>query len=270
MAVQVRIERTEGSAPRDAGTTMVVMADDFFGTIGGGHLEHVALAHARALLQQWAPSPTQDAPATLTDHQRWALGPSMGQCCGGVVYLAFTAVDAQALRQLGRDALQLRPQVAVFGGGHVGDALLAQLLLLDYRVLGYDSREAMFAVGRQDTPLLQLEQVDPIADALADLPPACAVLIMSFSHAEDLDLVDACLARQKQKGDLGFIGLIGSASKWARFQHRLQERGHAPELIAQVHCPIGHPAIVGKEPAVIALAIATQLALSTNPSRRPG
>ena len=259
MAVQVRIERTEGSAPRDAGTTMVVMADDFLGTIGGGHLEHVALAHARALLQQWAPSPTQDAPATLTDHQRWALGPSMGQCCGGVVYLAFTAVDAQALRQLGRDALQLRPQVAVFGGGHVGDALLAQLLLLDYRVLGYDSREAMFAVGRQDTPLLQLEQVDPIADALADLPPACAVLIMSFSHAEDLDVEAACLTRQRLHGDLKFVGLIGSKTKWATFQHRLEAKGFTAEELAFITCPIGVSGITGKEPEVIAVSVAAQL-----------
>lgn len=249
---------------------MVVMADDFFGTIGGGHLEHVALAHARGLLQQWAQAPRLDALFTLTDRQRWALGPSMGQCCGGVVYVEFAALSAPAIMHIGQQALQAHPYVAVFGGGHVGDALLAQLLLLDYRVLGYDSRDAMFTSVRQATPLLQLEQVHPIADAVADLPPGCAVLIMSFSHAEDLDLVDACLARQKQKGDLGFIGLIGSASKWARFQHRLQERSHSPELIEQVHCPIGHPAIVGKEPAVIALAIAAQLALSINPSRRPG
>lgn len=248
---------------------MVVMADDFFGTIGGGHLEHVALAHARGMLRRWLQNPGElGTNAVAPELQRWALGPSMGQCCGGVVYLEFTGLTASAILQIGQEALQTRPQVAVFGGGHVGDALLAQLLLLDYRVLGYDSRDAMFTSGRQANPLLHIEQVDPIADAVPDLPPRCDVLIMSFSHAEDLDLVDACLTRQKQKGDLGFLGLIGSASKWGRFQHRLHERGHTPDLMAQVHCPIGHPAIVGKEPAVIALAIAAQLALSTNPSRR--
>jgi xanthine dehydrogenase accessory factor len=265
VAVRVTVEHTEGSVPRDVGTTMVVMGDAFFGTIGGGHLEHVALAHARSLLQAWPTAlvSNEQGSALPTQHQRWVLGPSLGQCCGGVVHLAFDAMHFTALRRLGQLALQACPTVAVFGGGHVGDALLAQLLLLDYRVLGFDSRDDMF--GReQGHPLLQTEQVAPISDAVPDLPSGCDVVIMSFSHAEDLELVDACLKRQKEKADLGFIGLIGSASKWARFQHRLRERGHAEDLIAQVHCPIGHPAILGKAPAVIALAIAAQI--STNPS----
>ena len=265
VAVKVTVEHTEGSVPRDVGTTMVVLGETFFGTIGGGHLEHAAMAHARNLLKEWSNTTIAKVQtvAPQTQRQRWVLGPSLGQCCGGVVHLAFDVLSALDLRHLGQSALNACRTVAVFGGGHVGDALLAQLLLLDYRVQGYDSRDAMFGSG-QVSPLLQIEQVAPITDAVPDLPAGCDVVIMSFSHAEDLELVDACLKRQKEKGDLGFIGLIGSASKWARFRHRLQERGHAEELIQQVHCPIGHPAIQGKAPAVIALAIAAQI--STNPS----
>jgi xanthine dehydrogenase accessory factor len=82
---------------------------------------------------------------------------------------------------------------------------------------------------------------------------------MSFSHAEDLDVVARCLRRQRVRGDLPFVGLIGSKSKWAAFRHRLEARGFSAEEIAQVRCPIGVPGIRGKEPAVIAAAVVAQL-----------
>ena len=82
---------------------------------------------------------------------------------------------------------------------------------------------------------------------------------MSFSHAEDLDIVAECLRRQRVRADLRYIGLIGSATKWATFRHRLQERGFSAEEVERVTCPIGLSGIPGKEPAVIALAVAAQL-----------
>ena len=45
---------------------------------------------------------------------------------------------------------------------------------------------------------------------------------MSFSHAEDLDIVAACLKRLRDQGDLPYMGLIGSKTKWATFRHRLE------------------------------------------------
>ena len=92
---------------------------------------------------------------------------------------------------------------------------------------------------------------------------------MSFSHAEDLDVVAPCLRRQRAQGDLPFIGLIGSHTKWATFRHRLQERGFTAEELAQVTCPIGVPGIAGKQPEVIAVAVAAQL-LQTLESGRTG
>jgi xanthine dehydrogenase accessory factor len=85
------------------------------------------------------------------------------------------------------------------------------------------------------------------------------VLIMSFSHAEDLDIVAACLRRLRERGDLPYVGLIGSRTKWATFRHRLQERGFAEEELARITCPIGIPGITGKQPEVIAVAVAAQL-----------
>ena len=97
------------------------------------------------------------------------------------------------------------------------------------------------------------------AAAVPDLAPNSRVLIMSFSHAEDLDVVAACLLRQRLKKDLPYIGLIGSATKWASFKRRLAERGFTEEECQQVTCPIGVPGIEGKEPEVIAVAVAAQL-----------
>jgi xanthine dehydrogenase accessory factor len=82
---------------------------------------------------------------------------------------------------------------------------------------------------------------------------------MSFSHAEDLEIVAVCLARLREKNDLPFVGLIGSRSKWAAFTHRLEARGFAAEELARITCPIGVAGVVGKEPAVIAAAVAAQL-----------
>ena len=95
--------------------------------------------------------------------------------------------------------------------------------------------------------------------AVADLAPQSRVLIMSFSHAEDLDIVAACLLRQRAQADLPFIGLIGSKTKWATFRHRLEAKGFTPEELAHVTCPIGIDGIHDKRPEVITVAVAAQL-----------
>ena len=95
--------------------------------------------------------------------------------------------------------------------------------------------------------------------AVPTLEGGSRVLIMSFSHAEDLDIVAACLKRRREQGDLPFIGLIGSRGEWASFRHRLEARGFGAAELDAVTCPIGVPGVVGKEPEVIALAVAAQL-----------
>jgi xanthine dehydrogenase accessory factor len=103
------------------------------------------------------------------------------------------------------------------------------------------------------------EHSDPVQAAVADLAADSRVLIMSFSHAEDLDVVAACLKRQRERADLPYVGLIGSRTKWAVFRHRLEARGFTESELAHVTCPIGVPGIAGKEPEVIAVAVAAQL-----------
>jgi xanthine dehydrogenase accessory factor len=94
---------------------------------------------------------------------------------------------------------------------------------------------------------------------LERLPAGAHAVIMTHDHAEDYALCDAAL-RLPQR--LGGVGLIGSSAKWTRFQAQLAEAGHSPATIARITCPIGQPGITGKDPAVIAVAIAAEL-LST-------
>lgn len=250
-AVLVSVLSTQGSVPRAAGTRMLVFAQGEQGTVGGGHLEFQALAHARLLLQG----------KTTQTELRYVLGPSLGQCCGGALVLKFEGVtiqDAPRLQALmqAQAAERFRP-LALFGGGHVGKALVQVLAPLPFHVRWIDSRDEIFPA---DVPgQVVCEHSNPVQAAVPELAPQSRVLIMSFSHAEDLDVVAACLQRQRQHKDLAFIGLIGSATKWATFKRRLVERGFTEEECQQVTCPIGVPGITGKEPEVIAVAVAAQL-----------
>ena len=258
----VEVMDSRGSVPRERGAWMAVFADRVAGTIGGGHLEFDAIDRARSLLRGWATPGEQGSQGgqVATEHQhRYPLGPSLGQCCGGVVMLRFVLVPQGRMDML-RERLQPpRDCVALFGAGHVGHALVRLLCNLPYRVMWVDSRDSVFP--EEEHELVQCEYSDPVQSAVADLPAGSQVLIMSFSHAEDLDVVAACLHRQRERGDLPFIGLIGSRTKWATFRRRLSERGWGAAELDGITCPIGLPGIAGKAPAVIAASVAAQLLL---------
>ena len=241
---------------------MAVFADEavgaggILGTIGGGQLEYQAIDEARRLLCEKA-SRINTQPDVGGLVARYPLGPSLGQCCGGEVHLQFELVsqaDGPALSQ--RLTPTLAP-LALFGGGHVGKALVHVLGTLPLAVTWIDSREEVFPSAVPDN--VTCEHSDPVHAAVAQLAPQSQVVIMSFSHAEDLDVVAACLKRQRLQGDLPFVGLIGSQTKWATFRHRLTAQGFTDAELAQVRCPIGMPGITSKEPEVIAVSVSAQL-----------
>jgi xanthine dehydrogenase accessory factor len=260
-AVLVSIEATQGSVPREAGTWMAVFANELVGTIGGGHVEFEAIAEARVLLKSKVtvePSP-----------KRYVLGPSLGQCCGGVMTLCYEKYSCLGNKYAGYNQnkslnlifnsipVQKRQNVALFGGGHVGKAIVNILSTLPMQVMWIDSRDEIFPVELPENVVC--EHSDPVQAAVNDLAAGSHVLIMSFSHAEDLDIVAACLLRQRERADLHFIGLIGSKTKWATFRHRLEDRGFSEAELAYVTCPIGVDGVKGKEPEVIAVSVAAQL-----------
>ena len=254
-AVLVSIDSVQGSGPREVGAWMAVFPQTLVNTIGGGHLEFQAITEARALLAQPVTTNATHEVNSLTT--RYALGPALGQCCGGVVHLKFERISAADAPVLQQRLLGKGQPVALFGGGHVGHALVNVLSTLPYRVQWIDSRDEIFPA--QLPPNVVCEHSDPVQAAVADLPSGASVLIMSFSHAEDLDVVVACLKRQRVHGDLKFVGLIGSKTKWATFQHRLEAKGFTADELAFITCPIGVSGITGKEPEVIAVSVAAQL-----------
>ena len=246
-AVWITVDATQGSVPRDAGTWMAVFADAELGTIGGGHVEYQALTEARRRLAGAGGEPVL----------RYALGPSLGQCCGGVMQLRFELVDVAQVPALRQRISQTQLPLALFGGGHVGRALIDVLGNLPFSVSWIDSRDEIFPEHAPGN--VACEHSDPVHAAVAGLAPQTRVLIMSFSHAEDLDVLASCLVRQREAHDLPYIGLIGSKTKWATFRHRLRERGFTDAELAWVTSPIGITGVIGKEPEVIAIAVAAQL-----------
>jgi xanthine dehydrogenase accessory factor len=251
-AVLVSVIATQGSAPRERGARMVYSAHEQFDTIGGGHLEWRAALIARDMLQAVpAPAPSRT--------ERIALGPSLGQCCGGVVMLCFERVGAESERQLAtwEAAEHARqntlPQVVLFGAGHVGAAIVHLLRTLPCRVLWVDAREDMFPI---DLPPQIVTEATDVPNAAVDMADAGAYyLVMTHSHALDQQLSERILKRD----DIAWFGLIGSLTKRRQFEHRLQARGYTPAQLNRITCPIGIAGIGGKEPASIALAVAAQL-----------
>ena len=242
--VLVTVASTRGSVPREAGTKMIVTVDAVHGTIGGGHLEYQAIGIARAQLGGDA----QSARAM----RRFPLGASLGQCCGGIVELLFEPIFGSA--ELFAERVRGSGFTAVlFGAGHVGRALVRVLAELPCRIVWVDEREAEFP--RDVPPNARVLCTDAPEEAIDEAPPGAYFLVMTHSHALDERLAERIL----QRGDYAYFGLIGSQPKRRAFEKRLARRGMPAERLATMTCPIGIAGVKGKEPGVIAIAVAAQL-----------
>jgi xanthine dehydrogenase accessory factor len=282
-AALVSILAAEGSTPRDAGARMIVSADRVWGTIGGGALEFRAIAQARAALGR---------PAGAWAVQDYPLGPLLAQCCGGRVRLLVEHLDSSRLgwldeARMGRmlvsrfeagaversvaDGLEPRPASArgpaieagavlveaigapappllLYGAGHVGRAIARAARGLPFDLAWFDPRPDEF----EAPDAARLPEEELLARASAAGADA-AVLILTHDHGLDYRLVRAAL-----EGAAGFIGLIGSRTKRARFVSRLAADAPAADP-SRIVCPIGLPDVVGKAPEVIAISVMAQL-----------
>ena len=278
---RVVIAGLKGSSPREVGAAMLVWAGGQSGTIGGGALEWQAVSRAREMLATGE---------TWLDHV--ALGPALGQCCGGAVTLLTEVYHAGNLpeaapviaRTLDGSAMPLAVkrlidrargrgeappaqmvqgwmveplaapsrQLWIWGAGHVGRALVAVLAPLPgVAVTWVDT-----GIDRFPDEIPGNVKALPVADpalAVTLAPKDAEHLILTYSHALDLELCHRLLAH-------GFAacGLIGSATKWARFRARLGALGHTTTAIAGIDCPIGDPSL-GKHPQAIAIGVAATI-----------
>ncbi|RIA18952.1 molybdenum cofactor sulfurylase [Ectopseudomonas oleovorans] len=235
--VLVTIIEERGSTPRNAGSKMVVTAERIFETIGGGHLEYKAMELAREMLA----NRSQD-----TRLERFSLGASLGQCCGGATVLLFEPMG------------QPQAQIAVFGAGHVGRALVPLLASLPCKVRWIDSRENEFP---EQIPAGAEKIInDEVVDEVDNMPPGSYYIVMTHNHQLDLELTAAILKRD----DFAYYGLIGSKTKRVKFEHRLRERGFAEDVMARMRCPMGLPEVKGKLPVEIAVSIAGEVIATYN------
>jgi xanthine dehydrogenase accessory factor len=230
--VLVTIIEEKGSTPRNAGTKMLVTADSLRLTVGGGHLEYKAIEIARQMLKDGINQPRVE---------RFALGASLGQCCGGATVLLFEPMGQHTV------------QIALFGAGHVARALIPVLASLPCKVRWIDSRAEEFPdiIPAGVTKVLTDEPLDEVNN----LPAGSYFIVMTHNHPLDLELTERILARD----DFTYYGLIGSKTKWARFQHRLSAKGFTIEQMARVRCPLGISQIKGKLPAEIAISVAGEI-----------
>ncbi|MDW4549541.1 xanthine dehydrogenase accessory protein XdhC [Defluviimonas sp. D31] len=283
--IRVVVAEVAGSAPREAGAAMLVWAGGQEGTIGGGALEYEAAARARAML----------AGGTGDRVDRMPLGPRLNQCCGGAVTLLSELWDAARLREAEGAAVIARPlpgtegeaplavrrilnrargegfrpvarilhgwmvepvamaerEIWIWGAGHVGRALVAVLgPLPGLRLTWVDTDAARFP--NLPEGVVQRVAANP-ADLVAEAPGHAEHLVLTFSHAIDLELCHRLLGHGFRR-----LGLIGSATKWARFRSRLKALGHGEEQIGRIRCPIGDPSL-GKHPQAIAVGVAAEL-----------
>lgn len=247
--VVVRVAATSGSAPRNEDAVMVVGAGmtggATVGTIGGGQLEWIAIARARAILAGAEAEGAIDVP----------LGPEIGQCCGGRVRLSFHLLDSALLEQLRLEATEMEacmPRVLIFGAGHTGTALAAAMAPLPVRTMLIDSRADVFQhpgapVETLSTPLPE--------EAVREAPAGSAFVTMTHEHSLDFLITAEALRR----GDAAYVGMIGSATKRAVFLNWLDDNGYRRALGARLVCPIGGNTVRDKRPEVIAALTAAEI-----------
>jgi xanthine dehydrogenase accessory factor len=284
----------KGSTPREIGAWMLISRVQCEGTIGGGALEYACVKRARAMLAEERSSLWQRAV------ESFHLGPELNQCCGGAVTILLEMFGADELVALHAHANRIgdwstmhplvtgepitwvaagearfaalgvanafvealwpaRTPLLLYGAGHVGRALMRALDGLPFVVTWCDSvRAREFA----DERIVEGDLPELAGQALG----GAYHVVMTHSHSLDEEIVAAVL----EAGTFGYVGLIGSATKEARFRQRLLKAGIDKATVAQMHCPIGLSGLVGKVPAVIAASIAADLLLRRQKQIDPG
>lgn len=232
--VLITIIGVTGSTPRNSGTKMVVSQHQTFDTIGGGHLEHKAIKRARQLIEM-----NQDK--QLIEH--FELGSQLGQCCGGNASVLFECFAANAIH------------IAVFGAGHIGQALIPMLAALPCQVSWVDNRQAQFPDNAEHYANVTVIHSDEPAGEVATMPANTMYVVMTHNHQLDFDITLNILKRK----DFHYLGLIASDTKWRRFQQRYKHREISPVLVERMNCPIGLEQVVGKLPMEVAVSVAGEL-----------
>jgi xanthine dehydrogenase accessory factor len=232
--VVVTIIAVRGSVPGQAGAKAIVTpVGGVFGNLGGGKVEAKAISRARELLV----GPETCAVST------WNLQRDVGMTCGGEMVFLFEKITAT------------EPwHIAVFGAGHVAQALVPLLATLACRIDVIDTRPDWLArFGAMER--VSLHRVAAFEDGVDFLSAASFVISVTQGHSCDRPVLRDVL---RNFPEIPFLGVIGSASKRAVLLRELRDDGIPAVLLDRIICPVGLP-IGGNDPAEIAISIAAQL-----------
>ncbi len=231
--VMVTLVDVIGSSPQDVGSKMLVTKDGLYGgTIGGGKVEFKALNEAKTLLENRLQTKF---------FVEWNLKKDVGMSCGGIVRLYFEAFHTNTWK------------IAVFGAGHVANALIPLLLLLECQIRCVDPRQ-VWLDKLPKSPKLSLSHTQDMASEVKHIDPDTFVLLMTMGHGTDLPILLEIL-KTKQ---FPYLGVIGSRAKAARIKKDIEEAGLPPSCKEAFHCPIGLD-IGNNHPQEIAISVAAQL-----------
>ncbi len=238
--VTVTMIQPEGHVPQDKGAKAIITEKGIeWGTVGGGRLEAEAITYSQALLKK-ATSGTEKA-APEPEFIKYDLQKDLNMVCGGMAALFFEV------------ACHKTWNIAVFGAGHVAQAVVPLLTSFDCKVWCIDPREEWLSKLASKSNLEKVLSND-LAGYVSKLPPGTFYLCVTQGHWTDLPVVKEILKRN----DVGFLGVIGSVQKASTLKKTLKEEGFSEEKIQTLHCPVGLP-IGTNAPAEIAVSIAAQL-----------
>lgn len=233
----ITVIASAGSTPRDQGSKMVITADRQFDTIGGGHLEFKAIKLAREALAN-SVNTNQNQQAVHS----FPLASTLGQCCGG------------AMKLLIETHVSHRQVLALFGAGHVAQALVPILAQLPLSIRWIDNR-ATLTPAQPLASNVQFVCDDQPTGEIPLLPAGSWVVIMTHDHQLDFELAEKAL----KQSDLPYIGMIGSQTKAKRFVHRLQAKGLSAQQLSRFYTPIGLTDVPGKLPVEVAVSVSAQI-----------
>lgn len=233
-AALVTIVATTGSTPQRVGAKMLVFPDGrLVGTIGGGCYENDAFWKAREAITNRKP---QLVHYELDDD----FAQETGLICGGQMSVYIEPIEPS-------------PELYVIGAGHVGYHLATMAQEVGFQVHVVDDREKFASRERFPNATEVVTEDIPAWLERSKLPAHAYVVIVTRGHTNDLDALRALATR-----DLRYLGLIGSRAKVARISDQLLSEGMAPEVLKQVHAPIGLE-IGAVTPQEIAVSILAEL-----------
>jgi len=229
--VCVTLAAAKGSVPQEIGAKMLVTENGrACGTIGGGRVEEAAIKQAREVLAS--------KPGASCSLIEWNLQKDIGMTCGGVVTFFFEVFRPASWN------------IAIFGAGHVSQALVRILASLSCRVSVFDTRPEMLS-ALPEAIHVRRRLIEPLENAVDEIPEGAFVAVMTQGHRTDKPVLERILKTRQ----FPYLGVIGSASKAAVLRRELRESGLADPVF---RCPIGLP--LGRDtPEEIAISIAAEM-----------